>query len=469
MKKFMDDDFLLETDTAKRLFHEAAEGAPIIDFHNHLDAKMIYEDVCFDHMAEVWLGGDHYKWRAMRANGVSERFVTGDGEPYEKFLAWADTVQNAIGNPLYHWTHLELQRYFGIRETLSKDTAEEIWKLCNEKLQTKAYSVRNLLRMQNVKVLCTTDDPVDSLEWHLKLKAEKNLSFTVLPTFRPEKAIGIEKEGFLGYLKRLSEVSGVKIGQVRDVLQALLKRLDFFCTEAGCLVTDHSLENDFYIPASEEEVDVILRKALDGEKTTRKENGKYHGFLLKELGKAYAERKIVMQLHIGATRNNVSRFYEKLGADSGFDGMNDFNYSAQLASLLDAMDQEDKLPKCILYCLNPKDLEMLSVLAGHFQSNEDGIRGKIQVGSAWWFLDHKTGMEHQLTALSDVGLISTFIGMLTDSRSFLSFPRHEYFRRILCGKVGIWVENGEYPADMDYLEKMIRGICGENAKEYFGF
>lgn len=465
MKKFMDDDFLLHTDTAKKLFHEAAESSPIIDFHNHLDPQEIYEDKCFDNIAEVWLGGDHYKWRAMRANGISEHLITGNGDPYEKFLAWADTVQNAIGNPLYHWTHLELQRYFGIEETLSPATAKEIWETCNKKLKTKAFSVRNLLRMQRVKLLCTTDDPADPLEWHRKLKEEEP-GFQVLPTFRPEKALGIEKPDFSEYIERLSDVSGVSIKRIGDLLKALLLRLDHFC-KAGCVVTDHSLENDFYIPATEQEIDEILSKRLEGKSTTDVENGKYRGYLLQELGRAYAERGLVMQLHIGAIRNNSSRFYKRLGADAGFDGMNDFNYAPMLSALLDQMDKEDLLPKMILYCLNPKDLEMLSVLAGNFQSNEDGIRGKIQVGSAWWFLDHKTGMEHQLTALSDTGLLSTFVGMLTDSRSFLSFPRHEYFRRILCNKIADWVENGEYPADMEHLKKMVRDICTENAIRFF--
>lgn len=466
MKNFMDDEFLLDSDTAKILFHESAEGTPIIDFHNHLDSKEIYEDRCFENLAEVWLGGDHYKWRAMRANGISERLITGDAEPYEKFLAWADTVQNSIGNPLYHWTHLELQRYFGIEETLSPATAEMIWENCNQKLQTKAYSVRNLLRMQRVKVLCTTDDPVDSLEWHRKLK-EENLDFQVLPTFRPEKALGIEKEGFVEYMDHLSEVTGISIERTEDVLQALLKRLDYFCGESGCVVTDHSLENEFYISATEEEVDGILKKRMTGERITGEESGKYHGYLLQELGKAYAERGLVMQLHIGAIRNTSSRLFARLGADAGFDGMNDFNYASMLSALFDQMDRENKLPKTILYCLNPKDLEMLAVLAGNFQGNEEGIRGKIQLGSAWWFLDHRTGMEHQLTALADEGMLSTFVGMLTDSRSFLSFPRHEYFRRILCNKVAGFVERGEYPADMEFLKEMIRGICGENAIQYF--
>ena len=469
MRQFMDSNFLLQTETAQRLYHDAAASMPIIDYHNHLNPREIYEDKCYDNISDVWLGADHYKWRAMRLNGVSEELITGDADAFDKFVAYADTIQNAIGNPLYHWTHLELKRYFGIDKTLSRETAREIYDECNEKLRDKSYSVRNLLTMQNVKVLCTTDDPVDSLEWHLKMRDDAAMSFKVLPSFRPEKAIGIEKEGFVDYIKTLSGVAGVEIDSVNDVIKALIVRLDFFVDEAGCRVSDHSLENDFYIPATEEEVDAIFARALKGESINGTDAGKYHGYLLKKLGVEYHKRDMVMQLHIGAYRNNSTRMYKRLGVDAGFDATNDFNYVPQLSGLLDAMDTENALPKTILYCLNPKDLEMLSVMAGCFAGNEDGIRGKVQVGSAWWFLDNKTGMEHQLRALSDVGLLSTFIGMLTDSRSFLSFPRHEYFRRILCNMVGELVENGEYPPDMDYLTGMIRDICMNNAVRYFGF
>ena len=466
MKQFMDKDFLLSNETAKTLFTEV-EKAPIIDFHNHLNPKEIYEDNCFDNIAQVWLGGDHYKWRTMRMGGVSEELITGDGAPFDKFMAWADTVQNLIGNPLYHWTHLELQRYFGITKPLSPDTAKEIWDECNAKLKTKEYSVRNLLRMQNVSVLCTTDDPADTLEWHKKIR-EDGFEIKVYPSFRPEKAVGIEKEGFADYIARLSEASGVKITDVKSLITALENRLDFFI-ENGCRVSDHSLENDFYIPADYDEVNALFDSRMHGNILSEEEAGKFHGYLYVELGKLYNRKNIVMQLHIGAIRNNSTRFFEKLGVDHGFDSLNDFNYAPQLSALLNAMDYTDELPKVILYCLNPKDTEMLAAMAGNFCSNEQGIKGKVQLGAAWWFCDHKNGMERQIEAMSDVGLISTSVGMLTDSRSFLSFPRHELYRRILCNKIGSWVENGEYPWDKEYLTKLVKRICGINAVEYFGF
>ena len=467
MKNFLDKDFLLETETAKKLYHDHAAKVPIIDFHNHLNPKEIYEDKCYDNLAQVWLGGDHYKWRAMRAWGVPEEVVTGDADGYEKFTAWAETVQNAIGNPLYHWTHLELQRYFEIETPLSPDSAKEIWEKANEKLKTPEYSVRNLLRMQNVAVLCTTDDPADTLEYHKKLKAD-GFEIQVLPTFRPEKAIGIEKDGFAEYIEKLTKVSGMELKTVADLMQALIQRLDYF-VEAGCRVSDHSLENSFYLPATEEEVNAVYQKRMAGAELTEEEYAKYHGYLLSGLGRAYAKRGLVMQLHIGALRNNSSRLYGKLGADVGVDGLGDFNYAPQLSALLDAMDKTDELPKTVLYYLNPKDADMLAVMAGCFQSNSNGTKGKVQLGSAWWFCDHKPGMERQMEALSSVGMISTFIGMLTDSRSFLSFPRHEYFRRILCNVIGKWVENGEYPDDMEYLGKLVENICCHNANAYFGF
>ena len=464
--KFMDDDFLLQSKTARELF-AAVKDEPIIDFHNHLNPQEIYEDKCFDNMTEVWLGGDHYKWRAMRANGVSEKLITGDGAPFDKFEAWADTVQNLIGNPLYHWTHLELQRYFHITTPLSPETAKEIWDACNEKLHTPEFSVRNLLKMQKVSVLCTTDDPADSLEWHKKIR-EDNFEIKVLPSFRPEKAVGIEKEGFAEYIYRLSQVTGKKIYDVNALINALIERLDFFI-ENGCRVSDHSLENTFYVPTTYEEVNDLFMERINGKQLSQEDAGKFHGYMYVALAKEYAKRDIVMQLHIGAIRNNSERCFRKLGADTGFDALNDFNYAPQLAALLSAMDLEDQLPKTILYCLNPKDTEMLAAMAGTFCGNEKGIKGKVQLGAAWWFCDHKNGMERQIEAVSDAGLISTTVGMLTDSRSFLSFPRHELYRRILCNKIGSWVENGEYPEDLSYLRRMVQGICGKNAVNYFDF
>lgn len=467
MKAFMDQDFLLQNETARRLFHEAAEGLPIIDFHNHLDPGVIYEDGNYHNITEAWLGGDHYKWRAMRAHGVPEALITGDGDDYEKFVAWADTVENCIGNPLYHWTHMELQRYFGIETPLCKATAKEIWNACNAALQTEAFSVRNLLRRMKCKVLCTTDDPLSDLRWHEKLK-EDGFEILILPTFRPEKAVGIEKEGYTAYIGELSKLTHIHIDTVESLLAALKERLDCFIAH-GCRVSDHSLENSFFVPTTEQEVDVLLKRRLSGQVLTEEECGKYHGYLYQQLGKLYADNDIVMQLHIGAIRNNSTRFFKRLGPDTGFDSVNDFEFAAQLSSLLDAIDQEDRLPKVILYYLNAKDANMLAAMAGNYQSNEDGIRGKIQLGSAWWFGDHKHGMEYQMQCLADVGLISTFVGMLTDSRSFLSFSRHEYFRRILCNMIGRWVEDGEYPWHEAYLMHLVRAISYENSKNYFKF
>ncbi|WP_022763287.1 glucuronate isomerase [Butyrivibrio sp. AD3002] len=464
MKKFMDENFLLGNETAITLFHEAAKDEPIIDYHNHLSPKEIYEDKCFDNIGQAWLAGDHYKWRAMRANGVPEKLITGNGDYYEKFVAWADTVQRLIGNPLYQWTHMELQRYFGITKTLSADTAKEIWDACNEKLHTKEYSVRNLLRMQKVSVLCTTDDPADTLEWHTKLR-EDNFEIQVLPSFRPDKALGIEKADFQEYLGRLCKSAGVILRDVDSVLEALEKRLDFFL-ENGCRVSDHSLESTFFVDTTKEEVEWIFDKKLAGSELTEEECGKYKGYMLTKLGKMYARKDVVMQLHIGAFRSNSKRCLKLIGADTGFDSLNDFNYAPQLSALFNAMDLTEELPKAVVYCLNPKDTEMLASMAGNFCGNESGIKGKVQLGAAWWFCDHKNGMERQIDAMADVSLISTSIGMLTDSRSFLSFPRHELYRRILCNKIGTWVENGEYPWDKEYLCEMVKDICGRNAKKY---
>ena len=463
MKNFMDSDFLLQTDTAKMLYHDAAETMPIFDYHNHLNQKAILEDSQMDNLTQVWLGGDHYKWRAMRAMGVPEELITGNGSDYDKFLAWARTIENSIGNPLYHWTHLELQRYFGIAAPLSEATAKQIWDSANEQMRSKEFSVRNLILRQNVKYMCTTDDPADDLEAHKALKNE-NFGCTVLPTFRPEKAMAIEKPGYADYIAKLSEVSGVDIKNVDDLMKALEKRMDYFIS-VGCVVTDHSLEGCFYQPATVEDVDRVMKKRLEGEELTAAECGMYKGYVMIALGKMYARKNIVMQLHIGALRNNSSRQLAAIGVDSGFDSMDDIKYASYLSTMLNEMDKENLLPKTVLYSLNPNDNEMLASMAGNFQGG--GIRGKMQFGTAWWFNDHKPGMEAQLTVLSSIGLLSPFIGMLTDSRSFLSFPRHEYFRRILCNVVGNWVENGEYPNHPDFLKEMINNISYNNAYNYF--
>ena len=463
---FINDNFILRNETARKLYHEHAEKLPIIDFHNHLNPQEIYEDKTYENLTEVWLGGDHYKWRAMRANGVSEKLITGSGDDYDKYLAYADTIESAFGNPLYHWTHLELKRYFDIDETLDSESAEEIWNKTSEKLKDPDFTVQNLLRKQKVEVLCTTDDPADDLIWHKKIKESVN-DIKVIPSFRPGNAIDIEKDSFVAYMKRLGEAAGIEITCFDDLLRALSIRLEYFM-EMGCRVTDHSLECDFYRQTDRSEIDRIFRKKLAGEEISLEEAASYRGGLVTQLGMIYHDKGLVMQLHIGALRNTSERMFEKIGADTGYDCLNDFNYAVQLAGLLNEMDKEDRLPCTILYALNPKDMPMLAAMAGNFQGNEEGIKSKVQLGSAWWFQDHMNGMRNQLEALSDVGLLSGFIGMLTDSRSFLSFPRHEYFRRILCDMVGEKVEAGEFPADMDLLGKMIEDICYYNAKRYFG-
>lgn len=483
MRSVIDDYFLLHSKSALKLFNEHAANIPIIDYHNHLNPQEIAEDKQYENMTEVWLNGDHYKWRTMRAMGYSEELVTGrrnvtavdsfiDDEEldYRRFLAFADTVQNMVGNPIYYWTHLELKRYFDIDEALTPDTADYIWDKCNAMLQKKEFSAQGLLRKQNVQVLCTTDDPIDDLVWHKKISQDVD-DISVRPSFRPGNVLGIESEGFNAYIEKLAEVSGVSITDVDSLLAALEKRLDYFVSN-GCRVSDHSLECDFFRDTDVASVNQIFKKRLSetGDTSiTLDEAAAFRGYILVELGKMYAERELAMQLHIGALRNNSDRMFKLLGADTGFDSIADFNYMPQLAKLLNAMDLEDQLPRTILYYLNPKDAMAMATLAGCFQGNNKGIKGKIQFGSAWWFNDHKYGIEQQMQILSDSGMISTFVGMLTDSRSFLSFPRHEYFRRILCDRIGTLLENNEYPYDMTFLGDMIENICFNNAKDYFGF
>lgn len=463
MKKFMDEDFLLETEAAKVLFHNYAEGKPIVDFHNHLNVREIYEDQNYSDLAEVWLGGDHYKWRAMRGNGISEDYITGKNTSgREKYDKWSETVPNLFGNPLYHWTHLEIQRYFGIEDTLSPKTADAIWDKANELLATEKYSTRELLVQMNVTELCTTDDPADTLEWHIKLQEEEK-RFTARPTFRPENAMGIQKPGFIEYMHRLSEASGTDIKTYDDLKEALRKRIAFF-NEHGCRISDHSLEGSIYKPASEAELAAIFEKRMTGDELSCDEITKFRGGILVYLAKEYNKVNWVMQLHIGAIRNNSTRMFEKIGVDAGFDSEDDFNYAAELSALLDAADYTGELPKTILYNLNPKDIEMLGSMLGNFQ--DGSVPGKIQLGSGWWFCDHKTGMERQMETLCNYGVFAHFVGMVTDSRSFLSFPRHEYFRRILCNFIGKKVENGEYPWDEEYLGKMVENICYKNALNY---
>lgn len=466
MKTFIHEDFLLHSSIGRILYHEAAESLPIIDFHNHLNPKAIAENCSFSTITEAWLKNDHYKWRAMRANGVPEELVTGLGADWDKFSAWASTVQNAFGNPLYHWTHLELARYFGFYGTLSAATAQSVWEQCNARLTAPDFTAKALLEKQSVEVLCTTDDPLDSLEYHIQIQNE-NSSIAVYPSFRPEKALSVDKAEFAAYVSSLGEKFGKQISALSDFVELLLERLDFFCS-LGCKASDHSLEGVFYLPCIFEQADAIFKRAINGIVPTADECAQYRGFLLVELGKEYAKRGLVMQLHIGALRNNSTKIFRDFGADAGCDSINDFAYAPQLSKLLDEMDKAELLPKTILYYLNPKDAEMLASMAGNFQSNSNGCKSKVQLGSAWWFCDHKTGMERQLETLAHTGLLSAFVGMLTDSRSLLSFPRHEYFRRVLCEFIGQRVDMGEYPPDMDHLKQMVENICYHNAKNYFG-
>lgn len=462
MKKFMDENFLLQNQTAITLYHDYSKEMPIYDFHNHLSVKEIYEDVNYKNLTKIWLGGDHYKWRAMRTFGIDESYITGDQPDYEKFKKWAELMPYLIGNPLYHWTHLELQRYFGINTLLSPETCDSIWNSCNEMLGRDEFSVRNLLRQMNVKVLCTTDDPIDSLEYHKKLKDEFEIK--VMPTFRPDNGVHINRPEFVGYIKELSKVVGNEINSAADLKKALIERIHYF-HKIGSRVSDHGMDRFLFTPCTDDEAENIFSKVMQKEEITGEELSKFEGNILIQLGKTYAELGWVMQIHIGALRNNSKRLFEKLGRDIGVDSIDDHSYAKDLSDFLNTLDYEEKLPKTILYCLNPKDNEVLATMAGNFQ--DGSFPGKIQFGSGWWFCDQKDGMERQMEALSQLGLISKFVGMLTDSRSFLSFPRHEYFRRILCNKLGSLVQNGEYPDDMDFLGKIIQDISYNNAKEYF--
>lgn len=466
MKQFMDQDFLLSNETAKKLFHDYAEPTPILDYHCHINPREIAEDRQFENITQVWLGGDHYKWRFMRSCGVEEKYITGDASDKEKFLAWAKCLGKAIGNPLYHWSHLELQRYFGYNGALSEKTAEEVWELCNKKLADPSMSVRNIIRNSNVTLICTTDDPVDTLEWHDKIKADETFDIQVLPAWRPDKAMNIEKPDYPDYLAKLSEVSGVKINSFTDLKEALANRMDYFASK-GCSVSDHGLEYVMYLPASEGEIEKILTKRLSGASVTREEELKFKTACMVFVGAEYAKRNWAMQLHYGCKRDNNTKMYDRLGPDTGYDCINNYAPSAQLADFLNALISQDALPRTILYSLNPNDNQAIGTILGCFQ--DSSAVGKIQQGSAWWFNDHKTGMQDQMISLANLGNLSGFVGMLTDSRSFLSYTRHEYFRRILCNLLGTWVENGEFPQDYEILGEIVKNISYYNAVNYFGF
>ena len=464
MKNFMDKDFLLSNEISKKLYHDFSSNMPIIDYHCHINPQEIAEDKKFENITQVWLGGDHYKWRQMRSNGVEEKYITGDATDREKFQKWAETLEKAIGNPLYHWSHLELQRYFGFYGNLNGDTAEEVWNICNEKLKT--MSARSIMKDSNVELICTTDDPIDDLKYHIAIKEDETFDIKVLPTWRPDKAIAIEKVDFVDYIAKLSEVSEIEINSFDTWKQAITKRIEFF-NEVGCRISDHGLLYIPYVEADEKTVDEIFKKRLDGEILTENEELQYKTACMLYCGAEYSRLGWAMQLHFGVTRDNNIKMFNKLGVDTGFDGIYNRVSIDQLSSYLNALNKEDNLPKTILYSLNPVDNAAIGTLIGCFQ--EAGVCGKIQQGSAWWFNDHKTGMIEQMTSLANLGLLGNFIGMLTDSRSFLSYTRHEYFRRIMCELIGGWVANGEYPNDEKVLERMIKNISHDNALNYFGF
>jgi glucuronate isomerase len=466
MKKFMDENFLLDNETAIKLYHDFAKEMPIIDYHCHLSSKEIAENKRYRNITEIWLGGDHYKWKAMRSNGIDEEYITGGAEDKDKFMKWAETVPYTVGNPLYHWTHLELQRYFGIDELLNKESAEVIWEKCNELLQKEEFTARELIRRSNVKVICTTDDPADTLEYHKAIAKDNTFDVKVLPAFRPDKAINIEKDGFTAWINNLGNVVGRKIETLDALLESLKERVLYF-NSMGCRASDHALDPVVFENGSYEEVNNIFVKALNQNKLTISDIQKYKTHVLLFLGREYARLGWAMQLHIGVIRNVNSRMMRNLGPDTGFDTIGDYAFSEALAKFLDALDTTNELPKTILYCVNPRDNEVLATMIGSFQGG--GIPGKIQFGSGWWFNDQKDGMIRQMTALSNMGLLSRFVGMLTDSRSFLSYTRHEYFRRILCNLLGGWVEKGELPNDIDLLGEIVRDICYNNANRYFEF
>lgn len=462
---FMDEDFLLQTPMARHLFHTHAAKAPIVDFHCHIPPADVAADRRFATITELWLGGDHYKWRAMRSNGIPESHITGNAPDREKFQAWAETLPMLIGNPLYHWTHLELQRYFDVHVPLGPDTAEEIWQACNLKLAEPGFSARGLIQRSNVSALCTTDDPADSLEHHLALRQDKSFTVQMLPTFRPDKALYPEREGFTEWVARLSAVAGRPVVDLTSLTSALSERIAFFA-EAGCRLSDHSLEPAVFEEATEEEADATFRAALEGRMLAESAIRRYRTWLMTWLGAQYAARGWGMQLHLLAQRNNNTRMYRALGPDTGFDTMGDDLVTAPLAQLLNAMDMAGALPRTILYSLHPKDLEALGAMAGCFQG--DGLPGKIQLGAPWWFNDTRDGMEKQLRTLGNLGALGRFVGMLTDSRSLVSYPRHEYFRRILCNLIGGWVTAGEFPADEALLGRIVEGICHRNIENWLG-
>ncbi|MEN4714916.1 glucuronate isomerase [Pantoea agglomerans] len=466
MSRFMTEDFLLDTEFARRLYHDYAKDQPIFDYHCHLPPQQIAENYRFANLYDIWLKGDHYKWRAMRANGVAEAFCTGNASDREKFDAWARTVPHTIGNPLYHWTHLELRRPFGITDTLlSEKTADSIWHRCNELLAQDSFTTRGIMQQMKVKMVGTTDDPLDDLRHHRALADDASFSVKVLPSWRPDKAFNIEAETFLPWIETLEQLTDISVQRFDDLRSALHQRLDHFAAH-GCKVSDHALDVVCYAEADDATLDAILARRRSGAAPNPQETAQFKTAVLVWLGSEYARRGWVQQYHIGALRNTNPRQYQLLGPDVGFDSINDQPLAEPLARLLGAQNLNNALPKTILYCLNPRDNEVLATMAGNFQG--EGQAGKMQFGSAWWFNDQLDGMQRQMTQLAQIGLLSRFVGMLTDSRSFLSYTRHEYFRRLLCQMIGRWVEQGEAPADEVLLGQMVQNICFNNARDYFG-
>lgn len=466
MKPFMDKDFLLHTETAKELYHNHAAKMPIFDYHCHINPKQIADDVRFENITQIWLYGDHYKWRGMRTNGVDEKYCTGNATDREKFNKWAETVPHTLRNPLFHWTHLELKKFFGVEKVLSPKTADEIWEVCNAKLNSPGYSVRGIIKMANVHTICTTDDPIDSLEYHRQIKAS-GFETNVLPAWRPDKAMAVENtKTFNDYIDQLAVAAAMDISTFGNLMSALDKRHGFF-HDNGCRLSDHGLETAIAEDYTSSEIEAIFAKIRGGAALNQIEILKFKSAMLYEFGVMDHSRGWSQQFHIGALRNNNTRLFKKLGADVGFDSIGDFEIGRPLSKLLDRLDMENRLAKTVLYNLNPRDNELIGTMIGNFQ--DGSVPGKMQFGSGWWFLDQKDGMEKQINALSNLGLLSRFVGMLTDSRSFLSYTRHEYFRRTLCNILGNDVENGEIPNDMELLGQMVENISFNNAKNYFNF
>lgn len=476
MKEFMDKDFLLDTPTARHLYHDYAASQPLSDYHCHIPPREIFEDRRFNNLVEVWLGGtnpdgsvfgDHYKWRVMRSNGVPEAYITGDKPAYERYLKFVEALQMAIGNPMYHWCNLELRQFFGYDKPLTMENAEECWNFCNEKLQNDpSLTVRGIIEKANVAFIGTTDDPIDTLEWHGRIREDKTIKVQVCPSFRPDKAVNIHKPGFVEYIGKLAESVGKKeLATAQEVIDALILRLEFFKT-MGCRASDHGLDYMPFRPAPMEEVEAAYQKAIKGEAVSVEEAEKYQTAVLLSLGRAYHRLDIAMQIHYSCHRNANERIFRALGPDTGVDMIAQTTCGADIARFLSALDLTGELPKTILYSLNGVDSDMLATMCGCFQTDE--IPGKIQLGSAWWFMDTKSGMENQMKSLANLGLLGNFVGMLTDSRSFLSYARHDYFRRILCNLIGNWVENGEYPNVDPVLKRIVEGVSFKNAERYFG-